>query len=95
MALQNLLSTYAVDIEVENTVFSVNVNNEQQFVQVFKEIFESKDIQKYGHDLGEDYVILKQLGITMNAICYDTKISAYDLNPTDSKYTIEIAKKII
>lgn len=83
------ITCISIYIETENTVFSVSVNNEQQFVQVFKEIFESKDIQKYGHDLGEDYVILKQLGITMNAICYDTKISAYDLNPTDSKYTIE------
>ena len=83
------ITCISIYIEAENTVFSVSVNNEQQFVQVFKEIFESNDIQKYGHDLGEDYVILKQLGITMNAICYDTKISAYDLNPTDSKYTIE------
>ena len=83
------ITCISIYIEAENKVFSVSVNNEQQFVQVFKEIFESKDIQKYGHDLGEDYVILKQLGITMNAICYDTKISAYDLNPTDSKYTIE------
>ena len=83
------ITCISIYIEAENTVFSVSVNNEQQFVQVFKEIFESNDIQKYGHDLGEDYVILKQLRITMNAICYDTKISAYDLNPTDSKYTIE------
>lgn len=87
--IRKKITCISIYIEAENTVFSVSVNNEQQFVQVFKEIFESKDIQKYGHDLGEDYVILKQLGITMNAICYDTKISAYDLNPTDSKYTIE------
>ena len=56
------ITCISIYIEAENTVFSVSVNNEQQFVQVFKEIFESKDIQKYGHDLGEDYVILKQLG---------------------------------
>ena len=87
--IRKKITCISIYIEAENTVFSVSVNNEQQFVQVFKEIFESKDIQKYGHDLGENYVILKQLGITMNAICYDTKISAYDLNPTDSKYTIE------
>ena len=87
--IRKKITCISIYIEAENKVFSVSVNNEQQFVQVFKEIFESKDIQKYGHDLGEDYVILKQLGITMNAICYDTKISAYDLNPTDSKYTIE------
>ena len=87
--IRKKITCISIYIEAENTVFSVSVNNEQQFVQVFKEIFESKDIQKYGHDLGEDYVILKQLGITMNSICYDTKISAYDLNPTDSKYTIE------
>lgn len=87
--IRKKITCISIYIEAENKVFSVSVNNEKQFVEVFKEIFESKDIQKYGHDLGEDYVILKQLGITMNSICYDTKISAYDLNPTDSKYTIE------
>ena len=83
------ITCISIYIEAENKVFSVSVNNEKQFVEVFKEVFEGTDIKKYGHDLGEDYVILKQLGITMNSICYDTKISAYDLNPTDSKYTIE------
>ena len=87
--IRKKITCISIYIEAENKVFSVSVNNEKQFVEVFKEVFEGTDIKKYGHDLGEDYVILKQLGITMNAICYDTKISAYDLNPTDSKYTIE------
>lgn len=87
--IRKKITCISIYIEAENKVFSVSVNNEQQFVEVFKEVFEGTDIKKYGHDLGEDYVILKQLGITMNSICYDTKISAYDLNPTDSKYTIE------
>ncbi len=79
----------SIYIKEANTVYSVNVNSEEEFAKKFKEIFESKEIQKFGHDLAEDYVIFKQLGITTEAITYDTKIAAYDLNPTDSKYTIE------
>ena len=79
----------SIYIKEANTVYSVNVNSEEEFAKKFKEIFESKEIQKFGHDLAEDYVIFKQLGITTETITYDTKIAAYDLNPTDSKYTIE------
>ena len=83
------ITCISIYLEAENTVFSISINNENVFAEKFKEIFESKEIQKYGHDIGQDYVLLKQLGITMNAIYYDTKIAAYDLNPTESKYTIE------
>lgn len=83
------ITCISIYLETENTVFSIKINSEKVFAEKFKEIFENKEIQKYGHDLCEDYVLLKQLGITMNAICYDTKIATYDLNPTENKYTIE------
>jgi DNA polymerase-1 len=78
-----------ISIYNENKVFSIQVNNEKFVVEKFKDIFEDTEILKFGHDIAEDYVILKQIGITMNSIFYDTKIAAYDLNPTESKYTIE------
>lgn len=63
--------------------------NEAEFVQTFKNIFENEEIKKYGYNISEDYCLLKELGIEMNNIYYDVKIAAYDLNPTNSNFSIE------
>ena len=60
-----------------------------QFVEQLKQIFEDKTIEKYGYDLAQDYILLKQIGITMENIVYDAKVAAYVLNPT-SKYTLDV-----
>ena len=59
------------------------------FKQQLKELFENEQIAKYGYDLAQDYILLKQIDITMKNITYDAKISAYILNPT-SKYTLDV-----
>ena len=59
------------------------------FEQQLKKLFENEQIEKYGYDLAQDYILLKQIGITMKNIAYDAKIAAYILNPT-SKYTIDV-----
>ena len=62
---------------------------EEELTKYFKEIFEDIEIKKYGYNISEDYVLLKELGIEINNIYYDVKIAAYDLNPTNSNFTIE------
>ena len=59
------------------------------FKQQLKELFENEQIAKYGYDLAQDYILLKQIDITMKNITYDAKIAAYILNPT-SKYTLDV-----
>lgn len=72
----------------KNKVYFITINNILEFVNLFKEVFESKEIKKYGYHLSEDYVMLKELGINLKGLEYDAKISAYVLNPT-TKYTLE------
>ena len=62
---------------------------EKELTKYFKDIFENIEIKKYGYNISEDYVLLKELGIEINNIYYDVKIAAYDLNPTNSNFTIE------
>jgi len=57
--------------------------------EFLKEIFENTEIKKYGHNLTEDYIILKQEGITIQNLEFDSMVSAYILNPTVGKYKIE------
>ena len=74
--------------EERDVVYDIKLNNDQ-FVQYFKDIFENENVKKYGYKLCEDYVLLKQLGITANGLYYDAEIAAYVLNQTMSNYTIE------
>ena len=62
---------------------------EEELAKYFKDVFEDIEIKKYGYNISEDYVLLKELGIEINNIYYDVKIAAYDLNPTNSNFTIE------
>lgn len=64
-------------------------NSIEQFVYNFKPIFEDDDIELCSFELSKDYILLKQIGIEANNLAFDAKISAYLLNPTISKYTLE------
>ena len=72
----------------KNIVYDIKLNNEE-LKKNFKDIFESTEIKKYGHNLCEDYVLLKQNGITIKNMCFDAEIAGYDLNQTMGNYSIE------
>lgn len=76
-----------ISIYSENKIYYITLHD--GFVSQLKEIFEDEKIEKYGYDLAEDYILLKQIGITMKNIVYDAKVAAYILNPT-SKYTMDV-----
>ena len=70
--------------EDENKVYSLKFDN-----KIFKEIFESNGILKVGYKLKDDYIILKQSGITPNNMMFDPSIASYILNATTNAYTLE------
>ena len=76
-----------ISIYSENKIYYIQKH--EKFEEQLKSIFEDENIEKYGYDLAEDYILLKQIGITMKNIVYDAKVAAYVLNPT-SKYTIDV-----
>ena len=76
-----------ISIYSENKIYYIA--SHEGFQEQLKGIFEDEKIEKYGYDLAQDYILLKQIGITMKNIVYDAKIAAYILNPT-SKYTIDV-----
>lgn len=64
--------------------------------EILKELFENENTEKIGFDVGEDYVLLKEMGINMKNIKYDAEIAAYDIDPTNIKHTLkEIAMQYV
>ena len=43
-------------------------------------MFENENVEKIGYDISEDYVMLKEMGITMKNIKYDIEVAGYDLS---------------
>ena len=85
----NKLSGICVSVaEGSSYYFNFNSINEDEFLELFKSIFEDENIKKYGHDLKNFIVYLKHKGIDLNGIAFDTMIGAYIINPSRDTYTI-------
>lgn len=78
----------SISILINNKVYYSNIENIDK-LNIWKQVFENKEIQKIGYKLGEDYVILKENGITMQNLYFDIEIAAYILSPTTNKYKLE------
>jgi len=71
-----------------NEAYYINLLKNDQ-IQTLKEIFENEKISKIGIDLSKTYILLKQEGIHLKGIKFDSNIAAYILNPTNNKLKIE------
>ena len=57
-------------------------------LEQLKNLFEDENIEKIGYDISEDYVMLKELGITMKNIKYDIEVAGYDIDPSNVKHSL-------
>ncbi|SHH85940.1 DNA polymerase I [Caloranaerobacter azorensis DSM 13643] len=61
-----------------------------------KDIFEDENIEKKGHHLKEDILILLKNKIHLKAISFDSMIGQYIINPSQNSYSIkELAKEYL
>lgn len=57
-------------------------------LEIFRPFFEKKDVLKIGHNIKFDFKVLKQYGITVEGLLFDTMIAHYLLNP-DGRHVME------
>lgn len=62
--------------------------DEEEFLKEFREILEDESIKKYGHDLKSFILYLKNKGIHLEGINFDTMIAAYIINPSRDTYSV-------
>ena len=72
-----------------NESYYINLKENNNQLQELKEIWENEEIYKIGIDLSRIYILLKQEGINLKGIKFDSSIAAYILNPTNNKLKIE------
>ena len=82
---ENIIKEEIVGINIynqkQNEVYNLNLNNNK--ILNFKEILEDEKIKKISIDLTKIYILLKQVGINIEAI------ASYILNPTNNKLNID------
>ncbi|MCX7748551.1 MAG: DNA polymerase I [Clostridia bacterium] len=77
-------------IDLQHTV------EEDSFLEVFKDVFEDEGIKKIGHDMKLFMVYLKNKGIMLKGLGFDTMIGAYIINPSKDTYTVsELAEEYL
>ena len=86
---ENIIKKDIVGIGIYSNEKLYHISKSENFEKTLKEVFENEKIEKYGYNLAEDYILLKQIGITMKNIVFDLKVATYILEPT-SKLDIDI-----
>lgn len=84
--IKKQIKSIAIYVKSVNKAYYIKIDNEG-FINNFKDIFENKDIRKYGFKLNDDYVMLREIGIKPNNVAFDAEIAAYIINP-GNKYAL-------
>lgn len=75
-------------------VYIVNLEkNFDDFIYVFKDIFEDKDIEKLSYDIKSDIYYLYEKGVEISLPYEDMTIAEYIIDPSKSKYDIHKSAK--
>ena len=65
-------------------------NNDLRIVlNKLKNIFENKNVNKYGQNIKYDFLILKRHQINLNPISFDTMIASHLINPENRTYKLD------
>lgn len=88
----------AIGIKMEDSPTNIIYleNHEKEFANSFADIFRDENIEKIGHNLKSDIVILSRLGIEVENIKFDAMITQYLINPAQNTYSInDISKEYL
>ena len=86
--IKEKITSLSLYIENKNTSIYTKLKSESDLL-IIKEIFENEKIKKIGINLTKEYILLKQIGIDLNAIQYDIGVASYILNPTENNISID------
>ena len=88
LIIKSKVTSISIYNNENNTVYSIK-NTQNDFNNFLKRVFENNEIEKLGYELSNVYIILKQMGITINNMKYDITVGAYILDPSIGKYLID------
>ncbi len=69
--------------------FSSRQLDKETVISKLKDILESSDIKIIGQNLKYDYIVMKNHGIELNNLYFDTMLASYIINPTKTRHNLD------
>ena len=88
LIIKSKITSISIFNSEENKAYFIK-ETQDGFVDFLKKIFENDKIEKYGYNLSNVYILLKQIGISIQNIKYDIAVAAYIIDPSIGKYPID------
>lgn len=90
----------AVGIKTDENLTNILIFEDKaeldKFTEEFKAAFEDESIEKIGHNLKNDIIILLRMGINIENISFDSMIAKYIIDPAQSTYSVnDISKEYL
>jgi len=81
---------------VEATLFSEKYLSPEISLNKLKPMLEDEGIKKIGQNIKYDYIVLKNAGVEMQGIYFDTMIASYLINPVERRHNLDdLAEKYL
>ncbi|SKC64244.1 DNA polymerase I [Maledivibacter halophilus] len=77
----------SISVDLDNN-FYINIKDNEKLLDSLKEVFENKEIKKFGHELKKEIISLLRYDIVLRGIEFDSFIAAYLLEPSQNDYDI-------
>ncbi|MFA6097941.1 MAG: DNA polymerase I [Patescibacteria group bacterium] len=65
----------------EGEAYYLNVKDNPHWLKSLKPVFENKKIEKFGHNIKYDLAMLRQSGLDVDPVSFDSMVASYLLNP--------------
>ena len=73
----------------DGEAYYVNTKDNTAWIEMLKPILENETVKKYGHNLKYDLTILRQAGIDLQPISFDSMVASYLMNPGSRGHSLD------
>ncbi|XOU94143.1 MAG: DNA polymerase I [Candidatus Kerfeldbacteria bacterium] len=73
----------------DDQAYYINIKDNKTWLKSLKILLENEKIKKCGHNLKYDYEILREAGIILNPMSFDSMIASYLLNPGSRGHSLD------
>ncbi|MFA5030242.1 MAG: DNA polymerase I [Patescibacteria group bacterium] len=87
-ALQAKLLGISVAWETGEAYY-LNIADHPKWLEDLKPVFENPNIQKFGHNIKYDYHVLREAGVNLEPLSFDSMIASYLIRPGIRQYSLD------
>ena len=81
---------FACYVPVRAPIFDVLELGEREVLEALKPVLEDSSLRKVGQNIKYDLLVLRQAGVELNGVYFDTMVAAYLLNPSERQHNLDL-----